>query len=244
MKKTLLRRAFLASSLAILLMGLIRFFRAFPEQAAFIEENVQIRGIETIPLPSPAFSGNTSVEEAIFKRRSVREYSIESLTLEEVSQLLWAAQGVTEDVRGFRSIPSAGALYPLEIFLSVRRVSGLRPGIYYYHIAEHALSLHVESDISKPLASAALDQDWVRDAAVNIIVCAIYERTTQRYGDFGYKYVHMEAGHLGENVHLEAVSLALGTVMVGAFYEEPVKNLLEVTEDVIPLYIIPVGKVP
>jgi len=181
-----------------------------------------------------------SVEEALFRRRSVREYSPQSLTLEEVSQLLWATQGVTSSQRGFRTAPSAGATFPMEIYLVVSRVDGLASGLYRYDPYENSVQMEVEGDLSRKLARAALDQYWVSEAAVNLVIAAVYERTTMRYGERGIRYVHMEAGHIGQNVYLQAEALGLGTVVVGAFHDEQVKKVLKIKEE--PLYIMPVGR--
>lgn len=194
-----------------------------------------------VKLPSPKLKGKVSVEEALLKRRSVRDYRDEPLTLEEVSQVLWAAQGVT-DPRGFRTAPSAGATYPLETYLVVGRVEGLAPGLYHYDPAEHRLIRLNDQDLRAELAAAALGQGWVKKAAVDIVFAAVYKRTTQRYGNRGIRYVHMEVGHAGQNVYLEAVALGLGTVVIGAFHDDRVKKVLDLPEDEHPLYIMPVGR--
>ncbi|HID96324.1 MAG TPA: SagB/ThcOx family dehydrogenase [Candidatus Latescibacteria bacterium] len=199
------------------------------------------KGIKNrVGLPSPRTVGTMSVEEALFRRRSVREYSPQSLTLEEVSQLLWATQGVTSSQRGFRTAPSAGATFPMEIYLVVSRVDGLASGLYRYDPYENSVQMEVEGDLSRKLARAALDQYWVSEAAVNLVIAAVYERTTMRYGERGIRYVHMEAGHIGQNVYLQAEALGLGTVVVGAFHDEQVKKVLKIKEE--PLYIMPVGR--
>lgn len=192
---------------------------------------------EVIKLPDPKLQGEMSVEEAIAKRRSIRSYRNEPLTLEQLSQLLWAAQGVTHERK--RSAPSAGATYPFEIYVVVGNVQGLKPGVYRYDPFEHTISLVKEGDYRKALQKAALDQSWVGNAAVDIVLVAFYERTTGYYGDRGIRYVHMEAGHIGENIYLQATALGLGTVAVGAFYDDKVAEV--VGTDGAPLYIFPVG---
>jgi len=194
-----------------------------------------------IKLPEPRYDSNFSIEEALLKRRSIREYTGEPLTLQEVSQLLWAAQGIT-DPRGFRTAPSAGALYPLEVYVMVGDVENLTEGVYKYKPAEHELLKLTDGDKRAELSEAALGQDWVKEAAIDIVVTAVYERTTVKYGDRGIRYVHMEAGHAAQNLCLQATALNLGTVTVGAFYDEQVKEVLNLPEDEQPLYIIPVGK--
>ncbi len=194
-------------------------------------------------LPKPRLKGNVSLEEAIHGRRSVRYYKAEPLHLEELSQLLWSCQGITH-AHGYRAAPSAGALYPLEIYVLVNRVKGLEKGVYKYLPRGHGIELKLPqregSDLQAGLYQAALSQEWVLRAAVNFIVTAIYERTTQKYGERGIRYVHMEAGHAAQNLLLQGEVLGLGGVVVGAFYDREVKSVLKIDEE--PLYIIPVGR--
>ncbi|NJD98623.1 SagB/ThcOx family dehydrogenase [Thermococcus sp. LS1] len=192
---------------------------------------------EVVLLPEPRLTGEMSLEEAIAMRKSIRSYRNEPLTLEQLSQLLWAAQGITHGNK--RSAPSAGATYPFEVYIVVGNVEGLEPGIYHYDPFEHSLTLVKEGDYRRALQKAALDQKWVGNAPVDIVLVAFYERTTSYYGDRGIMYVHMEAGHIGQNIYLQATALGLGTVAVGAFYEDQVAEILG-TEGV-PLYIFPVG---
>ncbi len=213
------------------------------KQKPAVEKNVmqKIEVGERIKLPAPDYMGNTSVEEALSKRRSVRFYSGEDLSIEEVSQLLWAAQGITGTGR---TAPSAGALYPLELYLVVGDVEGLDNGVYQYRPVEHELEKAVEGDIRVELSKAAVgqNQEHVRDAAVDLVFTAVYERTTGKYGERGIRYVHMEAGHAAQNVYLQAVSLELGTVVIGAFSDDKVKELVNAEEQEEPLYIMPVGR--
>lgn len=193
-----------------------------------------------IQLPSPRTAGTVSVEEALTKRRSIRSYNNDPLTLEEVSQLIWAAQGITEKGWGGRTAPSAGATYPLEVYIVVNRVRGLDPGIYHYVPGEHVLELLKTGNLGREISAASLGQEMVEKAAINIVIAAVFERTTARYGDRGRRYVYMEVGHVGQNLYLQAEALGLGTVAVGAFYDNRVKTLLGLDEDV--LYIMPVGR--
>ena len=194
----------------------------------------------TIALPEPVYDGDTSVEEALLARRSVRDYSGKSVTLQQLSQLLWAAQGIT-DPDGKRTAPSAGGLYPLEVYTVIGNVEGAEPGVYKYRPANHELAKVVNGDMREALSGAALDQIWVSQAALDIVITAVYARTTGKYGDRGKTYVHMEAGHAAENTCLQAVALKLGTVTIGAFEDDKVKNVLHCPEDEVPLYILPVG---
>jgi len=197
---------------------------------------------EKIRLPEPRHESNLSIEETLLRRRSIREYQDVPLTLTDVSQLLWAAQGIT-DPAGFRTAPSAGATYPLEVYLVVGDVKNLSAGVYRYEPREHMLIQVLKGDRREELSHAALGQEWVRKGAISIVFTAIYERTTGRYGDRGIRYAHMEVGHAGQNVHLQAVSLNLGTVVVGAFHDEEVKRILNLPVNERPLYIMPVGRV-
>jgi len=195
-----------------------------------------------ITLPEPKYDSDTSLEEAIFGRRSVRNYANQSLTLQDVSQLLWAAQGIT-DSSGLRAAPSAGATYPLEIYNVVGDVEGLAVGVYRYEPWEHELNKVLDGDHREVLAAAALNQELIAEAPLSIVITAIYDRTTKRYGDRGIRYIHMEAGRTAQNVHLQAVTLNLGTVVVGAFHEDKVKNVLALPDVEVPLYIMPLGSV-
>ncbi len=194
-------------------------------------------------LPPPSRSGTMSVEEAISRRRSVRRYRREPLSLFQLSQILWAAQGITS-AQGLRAAPSAGATYPLELYVVVGRdgVDGLEAGIYHYNVENHSLSRHKGGDFRDALSAAALDEEFIAQALVDIVICALYERTVWRYGRRAERYVHMEVGHVGENIHLQAETLGLAVVMVGAFYDEEVSRVLDLGKEAKPLYIIPVGK--
>jgi len=204
------------------------------------QESVPAEG-STIALPSPRIQSQTSVEAALLTRRSVRTYSDDPLTLSEAGQLLWAAQGIT-DPNGLRTAPSAGALYPLELYLVVKRVDSLSPGIYHYLPTDHQLRLLSEGEVSDQLSSAALRQSAVKNAPAVIVFSAVPERTTARYGEPGMQYVFMEAGHAAQNVCLQAVALDLCTVTIGAFDEDEVRKTLNLPEREIPLYLLPVGR--
>jgi SagB-type dehydrogenase family enzyme len=196
---------------------------------------------EIIKLPEPAYKSNISVEEALLKRRSVRDYKDKPLTLAEVSQLLWAAQGITGSF-GFRTAPSAGALYPLEVYIFAGNVKDLPGGIYKYRPHKHELEMVVKGDKRNELYRAALSQSPVRDAPAVIVFSAVYERTTVKYGERGVRYVFIETGHAAQNVFLQAVSINLGAVVIGAFSDAEVKKIIKMPDREQPLYIMPVGK--
>ena len=195
-----------------------------------------------VKLPPPEQRGKKSLEEAISARRSVRRFRTDSLTLWHLSQLLWAAQGITSG--GLRAIPSAGATFPLVVYvlLGQQTVKSVSAGIYSYQPSNHSLKLHLDGDFRRELAGAALGQSFIATCPVTLVICAIFSRTTYRYGKRGELYVHMEAGHLGQNVALQAVALDLATVMIGAFSNDDVVAVLGLKEDCKPLYIIPIGK--
>ncbi|MBD3426439.1 MAG: SagB/ThcOx family dehydrogenase [Candidatus Omnitrophica bacterium] len=198
---------------------------------------------EIVKLPEPSHEGNVSVEEAIYQRKSTRNFSDRALTLDEVSQLLWAAGGSTHDglTGPTRSYPSAGAIYPLEIYIVVGDVVGLNKGIYSYDWRRHQLELVKKGDLRDELYKAALSQRMVRTAPLTLVVTAQHAKTARRYGQRGVnRYVSMDTGHLGQNVHLQAESMGLGTVMVGAFVDKEVSRVLG-TEEEMPVYIMPVG---
>lgn len=191
-------------------------------------------------LPKPRQDGALSVERALALRRSVRDFSPAPLSLEEASQLLWAAQGVS-DARGLRTAPSAGALHPLELYLVAGAVTTLPAGSYRYEPRQHRLLPIATGDLRAGIAAAALDQAWVGEAPAILVLAAVVERTARRYGDRATRYVHMEVGHAAQNVYLQAASLGLGTCMVGAFVDARLKRLLGLPAEVDPLALLPVG---
>ena len=198
-------------------------------------------GTEPILLPPPEPEGGLSIEAALHQRRSVRAFAPAALAFKDVAQLLWAAQGIT-DARGFRTAPSAGALYPLEVYLAAGAVEQLHAGVYHYDPIAHAVSIMLAGDQRAALSRATLGQTWVRDAAAALVICAVYRRTMAKYGERGIRYAQIEVGHAAQNVYLQAVSLGLGTVMVGAFDDDQVRTLLGMTDDSQPLGIMPIGK--
>jgi len=202
----------------------------------------QTCGAEMIKLPQPKYDSKFSVEKTLLERRSVRNYKDEALTLAEVSQLLWAAQGITDKAGGLRTAPSAGALYPLETYLVAGKVTGLSSCLYKYKPRGHELEKIADGDKRAELSKAALGQSSVKEAPVVIAISAVYTRITGKYGERGIRYTDMEAGHAGENVALQAVALDLGTVMVGAFNDDNVKKVLNLPAEEKPLYLIPVGR--
>lgn len=192
-----------------------------------------------IELPKPGQEGSLSVEKALRQRRSIRGFSNEALSLGQIGQVLWAAQGVSNEV-GFRNTPSAGATFPLECFLAAGEVTGMAVGFYHYEVREHALRLVLADDKRASLAHASLNQDFIGRAPAVLVIAADFSRTVRRYSAKGRQYVCMEAGHAAQNVHLQCESLGLGTVCIGAFNERIIQKILEMTLE--PLYIMPLGR--
>jgi len=203
----------------------------------FADKEISMAKFDEIQLPRPVKEGKMSLEEAISKRRSKRSFIQKDLNWEEIGQLLWAAQGITAKIGGFnlRTAPSAGALYPMEIYLVSKQ------GLFHYIPQSHKLEVLVQSDLRDSLANACLGQESVAQASIDIVICAVYHRVTDKYGERGIKYVHIEAGHIAQNIHLQAISLGLGSVPIGAFSDEAVKKILSLPLEYEPLYIIPVG---
>jgi SagB-type dehydrogenase family enzyme len=186
-------------------------------------------------LPPPQTAGPVSLEEAIAGRRSQRSYTGEGLSDNDLGQLLWSAQGITQDGGAGRAAPSAGGTYPLELYV-------VSPdGVFHYIPAGHRLEQSATQDLRAPLNEAAVGQQHVAEAAAVIVIGAVFERTEQRYGDRAERYVILEAGHAAQNVLLQAVALDLAAVPVGAFGDDEVRRLLGLPADVVPLYLIPVG---
>lgn len=194
-----------------------------------------------IPLPELGPLGGMPLEQALASRRSVRSFGDEPLSLFDLSRLLWAAGGTTHP-RGYRTAPSAGALYPVDVYAVVRRVHGLTPGVYLYRPLGHSLEPVKLEEVSRALSSAALGQAWVEEAPLCLVVVAFYDRSRVKYGERGVRYSTLEAGHVAQNVLLQAVSLGLGAVPVGAFRDGEVISLLGLPRGASPLYIIPVGR--
>lgn len=207
----------------------------------------QSREVLTIVnLPQIEIARNMSVDQAIQNRRSVRRFSATPLTLKDVSQLLWAAQGITDFERNFRTTPSAGGVFPMEIYLVAGDdgVQELDAGIYHYNPFNHTLEMIVRGDMRYNLSQAAHQQKWVNDAPISLIITGNYLKMQDRYSDknLSTRFVDMEAGHIGENIYLEAVSRGLGTVAIGSFYDDQMINLLKLPANETPIYIYPIGK--
>ena len=193
--------------------------------------------VDSIELPNPIEATGMSVEEAIAARRSVRRFRDQALPDDVISRLLWSAQGITDPERNLRAAPSAGATYPLELYLVDQR------GVFRYLPDQQRLQAISSEDRRSALARAALGQDMIAQAPVNLVIAAEPGRTSARYGtERGERYVRIEVGHAAQNVHLQAVALGLGSVPIGAFEDSRVREVLDLPAEHEPFYIIPVGK--
>jgi SagB-type dehydrogenase family enzyme len=190
---------------------------------------------EIIHLPQANVKGAMSLEESIAKRRSIREFASKLLTIEQIGQLLWATQGITEKRMGLRAAPSAGALYPLETYVV------LPAGIYHYNPERHELKRVIEGDRRLELQKAALDQEAIGSAPAVIVIAAVYERTSKKYEDRASRYVHIEAGHACQNLLLQATAQNLAGVPIGAFNDKRVADIVKMAKNESPLYLVPVG---
>ena len=223
----------LATIVIIILIGMGFFF---PGGKA-MQKQEQVRVIE---LAQPKTESGFSLEAALEQRRSIRSFKDEPVSLAAVSQLLWAAQGITHG-SGYRTAPSAGALYPLEVYVVAGNVAGLAPGIYHYRTRQHVLVEITAGDHRQTLYRHALRQTAISNAPLSFVIAGIPERTTGKYGDRGRRYVSMEAGHAAQNLCLQAVALELGSVVIGAFSDREVGKMLQLGKEGVVLSIIPVG---
>jgi SagB-type dehydrogenase family enzyme len=202
----------------------------------------------TYTLPSPRTDGNFSVERALANRRSQRNYQNRAISAQQLSQILWAAYGITSPAPGqpalrggLRTSPSAGALYPLEIYAIVGNVTGIEPGVYRYISGEHRIVRTIDRDVRDELMQAAMGQRMVRDAPALVFYSAVFSRMTGRYGERGRNYVYIEVGHSAQNVYLQAEALGLGTCAIGAFTDSRIRQVLQLPAGEDPLYLMPIG---
>jgi len=220
---------------ALLLIGLGAVPKSTPKKTEpKVPKALRVLSVSVLPIPQT--TGKMSVEEALALRRSIRNLSPDDLSMTEISQLLWAAQGISEPRRGRRTAPSAGGTYPIEIFAVTRR------GLARYAAPSHSLEWLDMRDLREALSEAAAKQDSVRAAPLDIVIAGVPERTTPRYGDRAGRYVYLEAGHVAQNILLQATALGLGAVPIGAFLEEPLAKTLRLPANYYPLYLIPVGR--
>jgi len=202
----------------------------------------------TYILPEPQTDGNVSVEQALANRRSQRNFQDRAISADQLSQILWAAYGITQPSEtprhrgGLRTTPSAGSRYPLEIYVIVGNVEGIEPGVYRYIALEHKIVRIIDIDVRYELMDAAVGQRVIVEAPVSVFYSAVYERSIEAYGGrLGIRYAHIELGHSAQNVYLQAVALGLGSVAVGVVAGERAREILNLPTNEEPLYIMPIG---
>ncbi len=222
-------------------------FVLFTQEEAPAEESPVAEESEPIALNSPRYEGTVSVEEAIYRRVSTRRFSSQSLQKDQVGQLLWSAIGTTvQGVTGAtRAYPSAGGINPLGAYVVIGDVEGISSGIYKYNCEDHTLHLIVEGDVRQQLMEASYNQRMVGQAPASIIITGNLQRVEDRYGEGrGPRYLAMDVGAAGQNIHLQAEALNLGTVIVGAFHDNQIRDIVTLDEREAPLYIMPIGHFP
>ena len=187
-------------------------------------------GNNRVSLPSPAKMGGISLDQALRKRKSVRTYANKPLSKEQLAYLLWSSTGIQrrEDGREYRTVPSAGGLYPIETYLVVNNVEDVPQGVYHYSVQQHLLEELQTGDFSRPITAAALGQRMCSQAAVVFIWTAIFQRSKWKYGERAYRYIYLDAGHMAQNLALSAVSLGLGSCHIGALFDEEVNSIVQV----------------
>lgn len=203
--------------------------------------DVKVMKSKLINLPEPITGDTVSLEESLKARRSVRDFASDILDIKTISKLLWAAQGMTAN-DGRRTAPSAGALYPLEVYLVVGKIKGLDFGIFRYLPEGHRLAEISEGEHIDNLVDSVFSQRWIDDAAAIIVITSVYERVTRKYGERGIRYAHIEAGCAAQNVSLQATALGLGTTVVGAFDDSRISRILKLGKGESPLVILPIGR--
>lgn len=216
---------------------------SFTKNTCFLSGNPRAEARGGFNLPAPMLDGDVSVEEAIKQRRTIRSFANKPLAVGQLSQILWAAQGITDD-RGFkRAAPSGGALYPIDIYAVVGKnaVQGLAPGVYHYDPPHHSIKQIVATDVREDVAVASLRQMWMATAPVILVITAEYDRITIKYGDRGKRYAMIEVGHVGQNIFLQCQAIGLAAGIVGAFYDNDVARTIKAQKNHEPLIIMPVG---
>ena len=195
-----------------------------------------------IDLPAPHIKTDR-LNQLLQRRRSQREFGPGPVSLLQLSQLLWSAQGIT-DARGLRTAPSAGALYPLELYVIAGDITDLDTGLYHYLPEDHRLKQITDENLRHSLADAALGQDVIKQAPLVIVITGLYARTERKYGQRAERYTHIEVGHVAQNIYLQVTALELATVIVGAFDDARVRQVLNLDKDSTPLALLPIGRRP
>jgi SagB-type dehydrogenase family enzyme len=207
-----------------------------------MKDHEQGDGKASIALPYPARTGTVSLEETLARRRSLRAFAPEPLSLRAIGQLAWSAQGVTEAATGYRTAPSAGGTLPIEVDLLIHGVPAWEDGVYRYLPDGHALRRRLAGDRREAVTQATLNQDFLREAPVVMVLSSVAARTAPRFGAFTERLIDMEVGHVAQNVSLQAVALGLGTVVVAAIREAELAAALHLGEGERPIYLMPLGR--
>ncbi len=197
-----------------------------------------------IGLPAEQVYNGLSVEKAIARRRSLRDFTGTGMSLAELSHILYYSSGITDEHEGLRAAPSAGATYPIEVYAIANNVESLTKGIYHYLIQSHELELLREGDFRNEMSRAALGERMFRQANVILVLSAVFQRTQRRYRERAQRYIFFEAGHIAQNTYIVATSMGLGACAIGAFYDDEFNHLLGLdgrNESV--LYLLAVGKI-
>jgi SagB-type dehydrogenase family enzyme len=199
--------------------------------------------INTVKLPQPIIKGNMSVEEAIHDRRSIRTYSSAPLTLEDISQLMWAAQGITDSSRNYRTTPSGSHTFGLETYILIGNNNNLEKGLYHYNPFNHTLEQLTKDDVRLKLSEASDSQEWVEKAPIDIIITGNYQKLVDKYHDeeLSARFINNEAGHAGQNIYLESIARNLGTVAIGSFDDKKIHDILPIPSIEKTIYVYPVG---
>ena len=208
------------------------------------ERGREVSPSRKISLPSPTLDGGPSLWKALRDRRSIREYSSLPLSLKDLSNLLWATQGITEKAFApwYRTAPSAGALHPIDTYLIINRVEGMEPGIYFFDVVEFSLTLKRAGDFSGPTAQAALNQEIAQAAAVVFVWVAVIRRSRQKYRQRAYRYIYLDCGHIAQNLYLAATALGLGCCGIAAIFDDEVNDLVGVDgQEETAIYLATVG---
>lgn len=238
-----------------ILLGVLSISLIVP-RSIFPQEAKKKSAPESIQLPKPIFQSKTSVEEALRVRRSTRTYANEQLSISEISQILWAAQGITmtrekppqqwlpkyEYPGGNRTAPSAGGLFPIEIYLLIGNVGGLSEGVYKYFPKDHSIKKVLDGNKIMDVYEVALKQSAISEARALLVITGVYERAEAKYGERGKRYTHIEVGAVCQNAALQGITLGIGSVVIGAFNDEPLKETLRMPSEEFPLAIMPLGK--
>lgn len=227
--------------LIIVLLSITLSFCPF-ERTSFSQSQLtlQARDKTIVPLPVPSLSGSRSLEEVLARRRTVRAFSGKPLTITQASQLLWAAQGVTSP-EGFRTAPSGGGLYPLEVRLLAANIDGIATGVWRYLPASHQLQLDYGGDRRERLIDATYQQSWVAQGAAVFAITGLSARSSAKYGTRGVRFTYMEAGHVAQNLLLQAVGLGLEAGLIGGFDDAKIRAILQLPAEEEPLYLVVIG---